>query len=1003
MALDSIQPKTSKITGGVIFDIFGSGFNEPQTETLIGSGNSTDTSSSGGVVDYLSPDGAMLSLPATINERASILLSEIFNESFDLELFFSKTIRSFPLVHDAKSLGFELIDQGNILNKVRIFLEYKNQYGYQLVVETWNGVTLVERDERAFDPHDIDTFRVKACGKYIHGFVKTQGQYLNFGKSAELTGTSYTVSLFTESPQTGTTVESEIQVDKVLMHRLASFAGYPMNENSWLDEHINATTTAGELSTGDIIVSTAAGTNYKLVDEVVYSKGVGAAFITRKFDTVQAITNEFVDPSREKLFSSNSGFKWDEGFLLSESNKNNNLFVPSLWDPTTGNIPRSFFQSGTGPFDALEFKGIKRVIAEEKELWHAQINHGTYYVANVPYYLFSDESIIQNLGELLTEDGRSYQPLLYRPKIGIPIIASSLGEDSVTGRIIERSRLQKRGKFSGKVLNGTELDTSDPENIDENKEQFIVVYNENNEVKNWRVPISSPVAGLYKFQLPKVPLKEFSIIFSRKDIFKEEKTIAQKYGEAQYSTFQYGEGVTNVGDYAVDFNTGEVEVIIDWSYTDMGFVSFVWDYPAVVEFNKDYTEDKGSNITSPTFSDLKSFDDLGASNGEPGQKFRLFDFPIIDTSSFALVDSVSFRLYLYDEFDNSFDGSWQRVKDVSQYGATDKVYQITSSDGLVKFGDGANGAIPGKYLKVLAGYKPTLKIQFEPRSSNDYWSGKAVDLNLTKQNLNSGFLYISRKDLVPATIDLEFANGNINVFETTELNAVVFNEDDEVVPGAIVNFEILSGSGTLQEDSFFSDADGRASTVYTPSPKLEDVGVKVDLYEAGVDENTLGAAISSAYQDKNGIPFRTLRANELIQGDINEIYLFRILDDGDDFLPYNRETRRGGRLVVYHDNVEPIKGTLITGNTIEFDQQLPQSFDEFSPNYEPDLRGFYIIGKKTIQARAFIEVEEIKVYSDIVSLTVEYSPLQRGVWTLPTPPIDFESSQIDTATYISID
>jgi len=107
-------------------------------------------------------------------------------------------------------------------------------------------------------------------------------------------------------------------------------------------------------------------------------------------------------------------------------------------------------------------------------------------------------------------------------------------------------------------------------------------------------------------------------------------------------------------------------------------------------------------------------------------------------------------------------------------------------------------------------------------------------------------------------------------------------------------------------------------------------------------------------------------------------------------------------MVVLNEGGEPIRGTFLAGTVIGFADQLPQPFDPDGPNYEPDLRGFYIIGKKTVQARAFVEVDDNRIYSDIVTITVEYSPLQKGAWTLPTPPIAYESSQINTATYINI-
>lgn len=1004
MSITTVQPKTSKLTGGVIIDVIGSDFVDTQFDQNIVAAEFTDVSTTQASATFdATSESVLLQLPEAINQKAAVQYNNLFNESFFLELSFTRNVRSFPLINGAKALGVELVDQANVLNKVRIFVQYDQYKSYILVVETWKNGAIDNREEMAFDHRKIESLVVKACGKYIHGFVKSEGEFLGFGKTSEVTGESYSLEVFSEAPTIGVGRESSIQIDNIKLHELVSFIGYPTETITWEDEFIRARTLPGEISLGDVIVSTANGTNYKLEDFARYVVGSGISSVAKRFDTVQAIYNEFVNPSREKLFSNNEGFKWDEGFVLSESNKNNNLFVPSLWDPTTGNIPRNFFQSGTAPFDALKFKGIERNISNDTEKWYAQIEHGSYFIANVPYYLFSDESVIRYLGELKTEDGRSYQPLLYKPKIGIPIIASSLGEDLETKRIIERTRYQKRGKFTGKILNGVELDTSNPDNIDKTKEEFVVTYNSNNEITNWAIPAEAAAQGKYTFELPRVPLKEFKVRFSRKDIFKTEKTIAKTYGEDVYDAFQYGEGVENDGDYAIDFGRGIVEVLLDRNYTDLGVVSFVYDYPAVITFNDDYTADKGTYITTPTFSDLSTLDDLGESNGQPGQKFRLFDFPIVDYSSITVVDSSNFKIFIYDEFDNSFDSEWQRVLSLDSYGPADKVFTVNPEIGIVTFGDGINGAVPGKYLKVLAAYKPTLKIQYEPESSNNFWSGKTIDLNLTKQNLNSGFLYISRKDLIPSQIELEFASRNISAFETTDLNATVFTQEGEVVPNANVFFETVQGGGTLRDESLLTNPNGQANTIYTPSSRLQDVGIKIDLYEPGIDADTPGQEIFSSYGDENGVPYLSLKALEVIQGDIDEMYLFKILDDGDDFLPYNNETREGGRLVVYNDGTNPIRGEFLAGSIMGFANQLPQPFDSNAPNYEPNLRGFYIVGKKTIQARAFIDLEEIRIYSDIVNVTVEYSPLQKGTWKLPTPPIDFESSQINTATYISID
>jgi hypothetical protein len=183
------------------------------------------------------------------------------------------------------------------------------------------------------------------------------------------------------------------------------------------------------------------------------------------------------------------------------------------------------------------------------------------------------------------------------------------------------------------------------------------------------------------------------------------------------------------------------------------------------------------------------------------------------------------------------------------------------------------------------------------------------------------------------------------------------------------------------------------------------MAIRVDLFQPSLNAGTHGAPILSSYGIKNGTPYLSLKSTELIQGDLNEILIFKILDDGDGFLPYNNITRVGGRIVLYYKSIPvpaPVKGEYLAGSIIGFADQLPQPFDPYGPNYEPDLRGFYIVGKKTIQARAYVNNGEVNIYSNIVSLTAEYSVIHKGTWTLPTPPLVYDHSQINTATYIDI-
>lgn len=1005
MAIFNIEPKTSKVTGGVTIDITGNNFSQEAINFVPIAEDVINTSTTQSILEN-KPSGLSLQIPEILNQRASFRMAQLFPEAFKIKIQYEAVAQSFPVTNNTILVGLELQDASNPSKKIRYYVTYNQSYGYQIVLEEKLGTTVLYRKEDFINPSAINEIGLDVCGKYIHGIVKVGSNDLYFLKSNAINIENYNLEIFSETPLNGVPMNSEIIINNIKTFDSVSYIGYPTQITSYTDTKIRVKTLEGEISLGDLLVAQANLTFQKKTNEIRYVLGNGISNVKKQFDTIQAIYSEYVIPSREELFKNQEGFRWDENYLLSEESRNKELSVPSLWDPTTGNIPETFFQSGVGAFNALVVSGIEKFTSEDVEKWYPKINHGTYFIQNIPYYLFSDQSVIEYLDELKTADGRSTHNLLFRPKIGIPVSIYSLTEDKETKVTTQKKRLIKKGSFTGKVINGTELDTINPENIDPSKEEFVVKVNNNNEIKNWIIPISTtPSLGFYKFTLSKIPLKEFNIIFSRTDIFKQQKTKASKYGEAQYSTFLYGEGIENFGDYTVDYQTGEVEVNLEYLYKDFGVVSFVHSYPAVVEFNKDFTFDKGSHLTDPTFSDLGTLDYIGSSNGRQFQEFRLSDFPIIDKSTYEKIDNENFKLFIYDEYDNFFDTEWKRVIDVKDFEPNDKVYQLDYASGILKFGNNLTGKIPGKYLRVLAGYKPTMQIQFEPESSNDYWIAKTTDLNLTKQNLSSGFLYLNRKRLVPSQIVAEFASKYINVFETTEISSTVYTQDGEIIPGIKVSFELVNGGGKFRDQQLVTNPNGYVSTIYTPSSRLEDMGIRIDLFQPSLVEGTQGQAIPSTYGSKNGIQYLSLKSNEPIQGDLNEIVVFKILDDGDDFLPYNNITRKGGRMVLLYKSLPtpaPVRGEYLAGSIIGFADRLPQPFDPYAPNYEPNLRGFYVVAKKTIQARAFVDLEESRVYSNIVNLITEYSSIQKGTWKLPTPPLSYESSQINTATYIDI-
>jgi len=460
------------------------------------------------------------------------------------------------------------------------------------------------------------------------------------------------------------------------------------------------------------------------------------ALLSKNFDFVVSIFGYHTDPPRNMLFVPENPFKWDESFYISEDRINNNLYIPSLWDSTTANVERNFFQSGHGFDDNISLSKILKYGIDGKLKWLPEILHGTYYSRNIPYYLYSDSSIVRTLEEEYTSDGRSKINLLNMPKIGVPISINTLKLDSNLNIVLSK-KLQKVGRFTGIAFNGVELDTTTGENLDQSLQEFIVYYNADYIMYDWKIPY--PLGpGEVTFMLPKVPLKDFNVFFSRKDIFQTEKFLAGKYGSLVYGNALYGTGVENVGDYMINFDTGEVTVILDQAYVDLGHVTFAWDYPASIEFNKNFVVDYGLSISTPTADDLTSFIRGPQSSGLENQIVGIGEFPVIDYTTDRFLDTENFKLYLYDPTTQLFETDWTRVTDLETSGPLDKHYLLDSFSGTVSFGDGINGLIPATFKYFVFALKTSLRIEYEPASSTDYWTDRRMDIHPLHNNLNSG-------------------------------------------------------------------------------------------------------------------------------------------------------------------------------------------------------------------------------------------------------------------------
>lgn len=1008
-AITSVTPHTSIKTGNIAVRIEGSDFLTPDASKLFSQpAFYSPVTLNGGTVSSPSASGVKLSVSNSTGGYAAVELDTLFGPAFDVTIGLDTTIDTLPAIDDATLFALRAEDDNDSSVFFDVSVRYKDSIGYYVVI-TKEGIPGEEETyQRAIGPYEISALRLYRSGSRITAYVVVDGDTVRIGDFNSVPSFDAKLVTYISNSSTLHTASFSIWLKKFTAAHAVSFANQPGKITNVQNTIIDFITVPGEPTSGYIYIGFPDGTSVwggaGLI--AIYSEDELVRRISNNADMAISVYQQYVNPTRDRLFTEAGGFTWDEDEFLASGRGNNNLYVPSLWDPRTYNVPIESFQSGHGFADNIKYQDIVKLRRESEEKWHARLNHGTYFVRNADYYLFSEESVTTRLEDEKTEDGRSLKSLHYLPKHGVPVSVSTLKFDVRSGNIVENKRFQKRIKFTGKVSNGVELDAEYVDNIDTTLNEFIVHYNSNNMVTKWKIPAVNANAGLYSFMLDEVPLFDYPIIFTRKDIFKQQKYVAKKYNdpEAIYGKFKYGTGPQQPGDWTVDYNTGEVIVWLDQNYIELGYVTYTFDYPAMVEFNNNYLVDKGYGITNPTVTDLPSLSRLGESDGTAGQIFTVPEFPIYDLSKSEYFDTTSFRLFVYDPSTLTFDTGWTRVKTFEGTQSTDKVFMLDADAGTVTFGNDINGLIPHKYFRILAAYRVSVRVEYEPSTSVDYWTAKSVDLNLSRNNLNSGFLYLTRREQIPDNISLSFSDGVISALEFSTLTATVYDLEGEVMSGVEVEFNIEGGM--TEDESVVTDSDGIASTIFIPDSSIEAMGIFINAFEAGSDFNTKGDYIEGAYQNNGAIVNAKLICPEVIVDDPSEIYVFKILDNDDAFNPYDNSTRKGGTYQVYYKNDGSsnvlIRPSAVNGRVMVFDEPLPQSFDPTGPNYEPDIRGFCIVAKKRIKATAKTTYKGMTIQSQAAYLRVAYSPIQKGEWTLPILPVAFDGSEIDRATYITI-
>jgi hypothetical protein len=1009
-SIDNITPLNAVASGNIPVFVEGDNFITSDMSDTINNLLWSSIEENGGQAQ-LANNYVLLETDVAVESKAGISLDHTFNKAFDLSISFSRTVNTLFAVKQSKIAAIRSRDELNPQTYFDLSISYSDTIGYFVALELWDSNNLVDSYSRAISPYDVSELRIIRAGDSCEGMVKIGNDWLSIGILSGFTPEDVKIDFYIQNANEPVSTDFSLLVENFNIRHVLALANVSAEIDSVENDLITARTRVASPSSGDIFLGFPNGSSIQYSEIFIYTDGEPVRRFSSSVDMAISTFAYRVSPSRSELFMEGEGFTWGDNEFIAEDRKNDNEFINTLWDPVTAKVPAQYFQSGHGYGEDIKHERTERSQVNGTEFWRAKLNHGTFFLRNNSFYLFSDDSVVTRLSLDTTEDGRSIKKLFFMPKTGIPLSISTMSHDVRTGNVVDLKRFSKVEKFTGRIINGIELDTDGaPGNIDTTKLEYIVRYNPNNKTENWRLPVDGAEEGIYTFFLPQVPLEEYAVIFNRKDIFQNRKFVARHYGDADaiYGEFRYGTGVEQSGDYTIDPVTGEVTVWLDQDYIDLGHVSYTFDYPAIIEFNDNYIEDFGSSITNPTPQDLNLLDEMGESNASENQQFRFNEFPLVDTTERGTVDRDNVRVYTYDVSTLTFDTSWTRVESFNNAGPNSRVYIVNSDRGFIQFGDGIKGAIPTKYHKIYAGYTKTIRIEYEPDKSSDIWTGKDVDLNLTKNILDSGFLFISRKDLIPESIQLEFRDTDITALEFTELQARVLDIDGEPVPNVNVEFFIPGDSGGVEDSVVTSNSDGFASTIFAPSGAISSIGNFSHMYLEGADSDTLGQGVVSYFGDTGQTPNTRIVLEEEVGSLAEEVYVFKIYDNKDAFQPYNNETRLGGLYQVYYEynqntgQNELIRPVEIRGRVAIFDHSLPQSLDSSQPNYDPDIRGFVIVGRKKVQARARTTHEGAVIESDIASINIEYSPIQKGEWTLPIFPTEFDGSEISTATYITI-
>lgn len=290
-----------------------------------------------------------------------------------------------------------------------------------------------------------------------------------------------------------------------------------------------------------------------------------------------------------------------------------------------------------------------------------------------------------------------------------------------------------------------------------------------------------------------------------------------------------------VGEFSGIYSGGEEQETLDslgtvnWSNIDTTKKEFILDSSYAgkyyLRFNDDYTFQVGRVISS--YDEIGVCEKIGTATGEDNQVFYTKYFPIVSDDIHLYVANES----TYIEW-TQVDSFFELTNSISS-----KEFYVDKDFGAIYFGSGSNAPADGMHIMIT--YSVTVRVEYEPESSDKKITAFNSDLNPVNQSQNQGFVCITHDKPDAANISLVIDKSIVAGSSPTEygpiyagsdfaiLRAEVTSISDIAVPKTNVTFSMSPYLGALSgsdEITVVTNGSGNSFSSYQPPVNANNLG-----------------------------------------------------------------------------------------------------------------------------------------------------------------------------------